>query len=118
MAKITKKCCEGRKSPYQLSWRENGKRLSRFFYTEEAREEFIKASGYLDRLSFESLMTLDESAIGDISRIEAERGEITFREIWDFWKRNHKTRKIVKLWDACDEYIRDMRGKESKSRLR
>ena len=112
MAKITKKYCEGRKSPYQLSWSEHGKRLSRFFYTEEAREEFIKASGYLDKLSFESLMALDTSTIGDISRIEAERGEITFREIWDFWKRNHKTRRIVKLWDACDEYIRDMRGKE------
>ena len=40
MAKITKRYCEGRKSPYQLFWIEGGVRHSRFFETEEARADF------------------------------------------------------------------------------
>lgn len=52
MAKITKRYCEGRKSPYQLFWIEDGVRHSRFFETEEAREDFLRLNGHLDKRSF------------------------------------------------------------------
>ena len=42
--------------------------------------------------------------ISDIARIESMRGKITFREIWEFWERNHTAKHVLKLWDACDEY--------------
>ena len=45
MAKITKRYCEGRKSPYQLFWIEDGVRHSRLFETEEAREDFPRLNG-------------------------------------------------------------------------
>ena len=48
MAKITKRYCEGRKSPYQLFWIEGGVRHSRFFETEEARDDFLRLNGHLD----------------------------------------------------------------------
>ena len=45
MAKITKRYCEGRKSPYQLFWIEDGVRHSRLFETEEAWEDFPRLNG-------------------------------------------------------------------------
>lgn len=108
MAKITKRYCEGKKSPYQLSWIERGNRHSRFFQTEELRDEFIKSNGYLEKQSFEALLTLDNDTISDIARIESMRGSTTFKEIWEFWARNHKAKRVLTLWDACDEYVRDM----------
>lgn len=52
MAKITKRYCEGRKSPYQLFWIEDGIRHSRFFETEEAGDNFLRLSGHLDKRYF------------------------------------------------------------------
>ena len=52
MAKITKRYCGGRKSPYQLFWIEDGIRHSRFFETEEAREDFLRLNGHSDKRSF------------------------------------------------------------------
>lgn len=110
MAKITKRYCGGRKSPYQLTWSEQGSRHSRFFETERERDEFLRANDYLEKSSFQSLMKLDMDTISDIARIESMRGKITFREIWEFWERNHTAKRVLKLWDACDEYLRDMQA--------
>ena len=120
MARITKKYCEGRKSPYQLAWIEQGKRMSRFFETEELRDEFLRLNGFLEKQSFEALMSLSESTIADIARIESLRGETTFKELWEFWSKNHKAKRVITLWDACDEYVRDMRenGKADKEHIR
>ncbi len=57
-------------------------------------------------------MKLDMDTISDIARIESMRGKITFREIWEFWERNHTAKRVLKLWDACDEYLRDMQANE------
>ena len=67
MAKITKRYCEGRKSPYQLFWIEDGIRHSRFFETEEARDDFLRLNGHLDKRSFEALLLIDENTISDLS---------------------------------------------------
>ena len=32
--------------------------------------------------------------------------------MWEFWAKNHKLRRVLTLWDACDEYLRDMRKTE------
>ena len=66
MAKITKRYCGGRKSPYQLFWIEDGVRHSRFFETEEARDDFLRLNGHLDKRSFEALLGIDENTISDI----------------------------------------------------
>ena len=112
MAKITKRYCEGRKSPYQLFWIEGGVRHSRFFETEEARDDFLRLNGHLDKRSFEALLGIDENTISDISYIESIRGNVSFRDMWEFWAKNHKTKRVLTLWDACDEYLRDMRKTE------
>ena len=112
MARITKRYCEGRKSPYQIAWIENGKRMSRFFESEELRDEFLKTNGFLEKQSFEALMSLDENTIADIARIESLRGKTTFKDLWEFWAKNHKAQRVITLWDACDEYVRDMRENE------
>ena len=112
MAKITKRYCEGRKSPYQLFWIEDGVRHSRFFETEEARDDFLRLNGHLDKRSFEALSGIDENTISDISYIESIRGNVSFRDMWEFWAKNHKSRRVLTLWDACDEYLRDMRKAE------
>ncbi len=109
MAVITKKYCNDRKSPFQLTWRDDdGKRISRFFETEEARDEFIRQHDYLEKRSFEALMTLDDRTISEIAKIESERGQITFKEIWEFWEKHHKAKRVLTLWNACDEYLVDM----------
>ena len=74
MAKITKRYCGGRKSPYQLFWIEGGARHSRFFETEEAREDFLKLNGHLDKRSFEALLGIDENTISDISTLSLSEG--------------------------------------------
>ena len=112
MAKITKRYCEGRKSPYQLFWIEGGVRHSRFFETEEARDDFLRLNGHLDKRSFEALLGIDENTISDISYIESIRGNVSFRDMWEFWAKNHKSKRVLTLWDACDEYLRDMRRAE------
>ncbi len=112
MARITKRYCEGRKSPFRLTWKDNGKSLSRFFETEEARDEFLKVHDYLEKQSFEALMSLEEKTIKDIARIESKRGEVSFQEIWEFWEKHHKAKRVLNLWDACNEYIIDMRTHE------
>ena len=76
MGKIIKKYCEGRRSPFQLSWSDKGKRMSRFFDTEDARDDFLREFSYLDDLSFQGLVTIDKDAIEDIARIETMRGSI------------------------------------------
>ena len=112
MARITKRYCEGRKSPYQIAWIEHGKRMSRFFESEESRDEFLKTNGFLEKQSFEALMSLDKNTIADIARIESLRGKTTFKDLWEFWAKNHKAKRVITLWDACDEYVRDMRENE------
>lgn len=69
MVKVTKKYCEGRSSPYQVMWTEHGNRISRFFDTEEARDEFLQKYGFLEDMSFKALMSLKDSAIADIARV-------------------------------------------------
>ena len=118
MAKITKRYCGGRKSPYQLTWSEQGSRHSRFFETERERDEFLRVNDYLEKSSFQSLMKLDMDTISDIARIESMRGKITFREIWEFWERNHTAKRVLKLWDACDEYSGEGNGIFRRERAR
>lgn len=74
------------------------------------RDEFLRANDYLEKSSFQSLMKLDMDTISDIARIESMRGKITFREIWEFWERNHTAKRVLKLWDACDEYSGEGNG--------
>ena len=57
-------------------------------------------------------MGIDENTISDISYIESIRGNVSFRDMWEFWAKNHKTKRVLTLWDACDEYLRDMRKTE------
>lgn len=71
MAKITKRYCEGRKSPYQLFWIEDGVRHSKFFETEEAREDFLRLNGHLDKRSFGAFLGIDENTILDFLHREA-----------------------------------------------
>ncbi len=56
MAKITKRYCEGRKSPYQLFWIEDGIRHSRFFETEVVWDDFLR----LNRLLYNGLLRFFE----------------------------------------------------------
>ena len=42
-------------------------------------------------------MKLDMDTISDIARIESMRGKITFREIWEFWERNHTAKRVLKI---------------------
>lgn len=81
MAKITKRYCGGRKSPYQLFWIEGGIGHSRFFETEEARDDFLRLNGHLDKRSFEALLGIDENTISDISYIESIRGNVSLRYV-------------------------------------
>lgn len=108
MGKITKKYHSNRRSPFQVAWIEKGKRISRFFDTEDARDEFLKEYSFLENQSFQGLMTIDSNAIADIARIETLRGTTTYREIWEFWAKHHQNRVVMKVWDACDAYLRDM----------
>ena len=89
MVKITLKYCEGRKSPFQVSWSENGKRISRFFQTEDEREDFLKTKSFLSEARFGAIMDMDEETISDVAKIEMEREDVSFRDIWEFWKKNH-----------------------------
>lgn len=90
MAKITLRYCEGRKSPFQVAWSENGKRISRFFQTEDEREEFLNTKRFLSEAKFGAIMDMDEEAISDVAKIEMEREDVSFRDIWEFWKKNHQ----------------------------
>jgi Site-specific recombinase XerD len=109
MAMITKKYCEDRKAPFQVLWRENGKRYSRFFETEESRENFIELHSFLEKDHFEALLKMPNDTITDIARIEILRGEATFKDIWSFWAKHHQATELITLWNACDNYIRNMR---------
>ena len=111
MAKITLKYCEGRKSPFQVSWSENGKRISRFFQTEDEREDFLKTKSFLSEAKFGAIMDMDEETINDVAKIEMERGDVSFRDIWEFWKRTHKTVELTTLWNACNGYLKNTREK-------
>ncbi len=108
MGKITKTYHANRRSPFQVSWIEKGKRISRFFDTEDARDEFLKEYSFLENQSFQGLMSIDSTAIADIARIETLRGTTSYRELWEFWAKHHQNRVVMKLWDACDAYLRDM----------
>ncbi|WYJ06569.1 hypothetical protein P3B99_004990 [Opitutia bacterium KCR 482] len=59
----------------------------------------------MDKRSFEALLGIDENTISDISYIESIRGNVSFRDMWEFWAKNHKLRRVLTLWDACDEYL-------------
>ena len=109
MATITKKYDAERKSPFQVLWREHGKRYSRFFETEEARDAFIETHSFLEEEQFGALAKMSKETITDVARIESMRGEISFREIWGFWAKHHKAQDMVTVWNACDSYIRSMR---------
>lgn len=109
MAKITKIYAEGRKAPFQVMWREDGKRYSRFFEDEAAREAFIMTNSYLETEQFGALMKMSKDTVTDVAKIEKMRGEISFREIWAFWAKHHKTQDMITVWNACDSYIRNMR---------
>ncbi|MBO6103081.1 MAG: hypothetical protein J6P03_07490 [Opitutales bacterium] len=67
MAKITLRYCEGRKSPFQVAWSENGKRISRFFQTEDEREEFLNTKRFLSEAKFGAIMAMDEEAFIDVA---------------------------------------------------
>ena len=69
MAKITRRYCEGRKSPYQLFWIEDDVTYSRFFEIEELRNDFLRINGRSDKRPFEALLGIDENTISDISYI-------------------------------------------------
>ena len=90
MPKNSEGYCEDGKSPYQLFWIEDGVRHSRFFETEEARDNFLRLNEHLDKRSFEALMGIDENTISEISYIESIRGNVSFRDMWEFWAKNHK----------------------------
>lgn len=109
MATITKKYCETRKAPFQVLWRENGMRYSRFFESEESRDEFIELHGFLEGDLFESLLKMSKDTITDVAKIEQMRGEVSFKELWSFWAKHHKAQNMITTWNACDAYIRDMR---------
>lgn len=109
MAKITLRYCEGRKSPFQIAWSENGKRISRFFQTEDEREDFLNKKQFLSEEKFGAIMAMDEETISDVAKIEMEREDVSFRDIWEFWKKNHKGIKIISLWMACNNYLKDLK---------
>lgn len=81
MAKIALRYCEGRKSPFQIAWSENGTRMSRFFETEEEREEFLNKKQFLSEEKFGAIMAMDEETISDVAKIEMEREDVSFRDI-------------------------------------
>lgn len=110
MAKITKKYEATRKAPFRVLWREKGTRHSRFFETEEARDAFIQMHSFLEEERFGALIKMSKDTITDIAKIDQMRGEISFREIWAFWAKHHKTQDMITVWNACDSYIRDMRA--------
>ena len=111
MATITKTYHQGRKSPFQASWTIERKRYSKFFGSEDEREQFILNIPNEGEEAF-SLFKLSQSTIRDIAKIEKERGEVLFSEIWDFWKRNHKTQISMPLWDAANAYIHDLQNSD------
>ena len=91
MPKVYKSYEEGRKSPFKVAWRENGERFSRFFETEELRDNFLKTHTFLEEDSFHSLFRLSKEEISDIAQIKSAMGEdISFRDLWLFWKQNHR----------------------------
>ena len=109
MAKITLRYCEGRKSPFQVAWSENGKRISRFFQTEDEREDFLKTKTFLSEAKFGAIMAMDEETISDVAKIEMEREDVSFRDLWEFWKKHHKGIKMINLWLACNNYLKDLK---------
>jgi len=115
MAKITLRYCNGRKSPYQVAWADEGKRLSRFFETEEERDQFLSVRSFLSEDRFGAIMAMEQEAISDVAKIEMEREDVSFRDIWEFWKKNHKGVNLLTLWNACDNYLKDMKQNDRAS---
>lgn len=113
MAKVYKSYEVGRKSPFKLYWREKGKRYARFFDSEVARDEFLRLHDFLEEEAFESLFKLTKEEINDITHIKSAMGrDISFRDLWHFWKQNHKSEiEMVTTFAACNEYIKSMRAK-------
>lgn len=113
MPKVYKSYEEGRKSPFKVAWRENGERFSRFFETEELRDNFLKTHTFLEEDSFHSLFRLTKEEISDIAQIKSAMGEdISFRDLWLFWKQNHRGEvELITTFAACNEYIKFMRSK-------
>lgn len=120
MAKITKKYYANRKSPFCLTWTEGSKRTARFFETEKERDEFLQAHSYLTEESFNALFNLERKSLEEILYIESKRQDVSFKDIWDFWQKHHKTRISIKVWQACNNYIKDMRinAKASEEHIR
>lgn len=45
---------------------------------------------FLESGQFEVLMKMSKQTVTEVAKIEARRGEISFREIWMFWTKHHK----------------------------
>lgn len=115
MAKIIKKYYADRKSPFALSWSEGQKRVSRFFETEEERDKFLESHSYLTEECFNALFQLRQETLADILYIESKRQDVSFKELWNFWQKHHKNRVSITVWDACNNYIKDMRTNDKAS---
>ena len=109
MARITKIYNEGRKSPFQVLWRDKGKRYSRFFATEADRDKFIEMNAFLEDDQFAVLFNLSKEEITDVAKIKLLKGELTYREIWQFWAKHHRAQEMITCWNACNAYIIDLR---------
>lgn len=107
---IIKKYRVGRKSPFQVLWREQGKRYSRFFFTESERDLFIEKLSALNGGLQSVLKHWSNESVREHLQFEAERKDVPISAIWDFWKRNHKEVELITVWTACNNYILDMKA--------
>ncbi len=65
MAKIALNHDPERKSPFQILWREDGKRYSRFFETEQAREKFIETNSFFKARKIWLLYKMSKTKMGE-----------------------------------------------------
>ena len=96
MSKITIKYCEGRKSPYQVAWSDNGIRNSRFFQTEEERAEFLAQKRFLTADAFTPNAAKTALKTGALWRLR-----ILPEPIWSL-----KNRQFWKLWILCLQHFK------------
>lgn len=96
-------------SPFQVNWRIDGKRYSRFFPNEKEQEEFVsQMSPYIEG-DKSDILKLDSTTSGDVIAVNKIRGKVSFMEMWRFYEKHHKEREVYTLWQGADTYIRSLR---------
>lgn len=115
LPKIIKFYDDTRLSPFGVRWSIDGKRYSRFFKTEQEQDNLVREMEPFFNKSRIDILKLDSITIGEVLQIDRDRGETSFRDMWEFWKKHHKVQEVLTVFDACNRYIKDMKAKGENS---